>query len=374
MRVVLYLAPHAIGGIETMVRVLATGLQQRGVTVSAAAMVPPGGPGLTWVEELRNAGIEVDVLPPTPALHRDLAGLRAVLAARQADLLHAHGYRADILGALLPASRQVATVATLHGFSPTDWKGRWYTRFDRLALRRFDAVIAVSAPIRDTLVRSGVSQTRVHVLHNGVDVPGAPEPRVALRAALQCDDAAFVIGTVGRLSLEKGHRILLTALAEARRDYPQTVLVLAGDGPERDELERLAHTLGLTASVRFLGQRRDLERVYPAFDLFVLSSLTEGSPTALLEASAYGVPTLASRVGAIPDMLKEGSEIDLVPPGDAAALAAALRRLAGDATARRRLGQAARTRYDTEYRLSPWLDRVQDIYSTVVSSRTARAR
>ena len=349
-RILQYLAPHAIGGIETMVRSLATGLKARGALVTAAAMVPAGGPGMRWVEELRELGIEVDILPPSLALHRDLQALRQVVARRQTDVIHAHGYRADILSAMLPSGQRPATVATLHGFSATDWKGRWYSRFDRLALRRFDRVAVVSAPLRATLLRSGVSAARVQVVHNGVDVKAPGAPAAQLRSELGLDPGAFVVGSVGRLSREKGHHVLLDAIAQARPRIPQLAVVLVGDGPERAALERSAETQGLGDTVRFLGQRHDLERLYAAFDLFVLPSLTEGSPTALLEASAYALPTLASRVGAIPDMLREGSEIALVAVDHPAQLAEALVGLASDPTLRARLGEAARARYQAEYR------------------------
>ncbi len=353
-----------------MVCALSTGLKARGTQISAAAMVPLGGPGNQWVEEIRDLGIEVDVLPPTFALHRDLSAMRAVLVKRQADVLHAHGYRADILGSLLSRNRP-ASVATLHGFSPTNWKDRWYTRFDRLALRRFDRVAVVSAPLRAILLESGISPKAISVVHNGIDVKPAAASASELRARLGLDPQTLVVGSVGRLSREKGHQVLLHAVAQARPQLPDIQVVLVGDGPERSTLERLAFALGIAQHVLFLGQRRDLERLYPAFDLFVLPSLSEGSPTALLEASAYGIPTLATRVGAIPDMFDDGTEVALVPAGNVLQLTHGLMKLGADPVLRTLMARSAKLRYETEYRAEHWLERMEAIYAEARSARPA---
>lgn len=349
-----------------MVRSLVPGLIAEGLEVRVAAMVPAGGPGERWVAQVRDAGATVVVLPPSPALHRDAGLLRQLLNEYPADVLHAHGYRSDILAALLPRTSRPALVATVHGFSPTNWRTRWYSRLDRLALRRFDRVLAVSGPIRERLIASGVKPGRVQVVHNGIDVPPAPASRDLLRTELGITPNDFVVGTVGRLSPEKGHRDLLRALALGPSELR---LVLVGDGPERPGLEGMARTLGLDGRVTFLGLRHDVERLHPAFDLFALPSHTEGSPTALLEAFAYGTPVVATRVGAVPDMLRDEVEGVLVPPHSPALLAEALGKLFASAPLRQTMAERAKHRYETEFRRCHWLDSITAAYLEVLDQR-----
>jgi glycosyltransferase involved in cell wall biosynthesis len=165
------------------------------------------------------------------------------------------------------------------------------------------------------------------------------------------------------LSTEKGHRDLLQAVALlARRELR---LVLVGDGPERGGLQRLTLELGLADKVRFLGVRQDVERLYPAFDVFALPSHTEGSPTALLEAFAYGIPAVATSVGAVPDMLHDGVEGVLVPPHSPHLMAEAFGRLFASRPMRLSLAQCAKRRYEAEFRRDHWLDSITAVYGEV---------
>jgi glycosyltransferase involved in cell wall biosynthesis len=225
--------------------------------------------------------------------------------------------------------------------------------------------------IRDQLVASGVSRARVQVLHNGIDIAPPPESRESLRAALGLNPSDLVVGSVSRLSTEKGHRDLLQAVAQLGRG--ELRLLLGGDGPEREALQRMARDLGLTDQVRFLGVRHDVERLYPAFDVFALPSHTEGSPTALLEAFAYGVPALATRVGAVPDMLQDGEEGVLVPPQAPGRLADGLGKLFASGGVRQRLAEGAKRRYEAEFRRDHWLDSITSAYREL-SGLTRAAR
>ncbi|MFZ3071955.1 MAG: glycosyltransferase, partial [Thermodesulfobacteriota bacterium] len=168
---------------------------------------------------------------------------------------------------------------------------------------------------------------KVVTVHNGIDVGrvDAVEPgRDEVRARLGLEKDAIVFGTVGRLAPTKGQVYLLEAFSMILKNFPNGILLIAGDGPLRRELERKAEDLGIAGSVRFLGYRSDVLEIMRSFDVFVFPSLAEGLPLALLEAMASRITVVASNVGGIPDVLGNGLYGRLVPPRDAASLATAM--------------------------------------------------
>jgi glycosyltransferase involved in cell wall biosynthesis len=185
-------------------------------------------------------------------------------------------------------------------------------------------------------VRSFVPAGRVHVIHNFV---AEPKARAALGS--RAGPARQVVA-LGRLSPEKGFDLLLDAFARCAGRHPEWSLSIAGEGPSRAELEAIASRAGIAGRVRFLGVVRDVEELYLRSDLFALSSRYEGFPNALLEAMAAGLPCLAFDCDSGPrDILRDGEDGILVPPQDAAAMAAAMDRLMGDERERLRLGRTA---------------------------------
>ena len=225
------------------------------------------------------------------------------------------------------------------------------TRARNLLLRDADAFVAMSTAIRDEFVAAGVPEARVHLMPHGVDVdrfrPGTSEERVALRATLGWPQDALVFTYTGRLLRGKGLATLLTAFRDALGDEPRAWLCLVGSGQGQalsveHELRAAAEAEGLRGRVVFTGRVDNVEDHLRASDVFVFPSEFEALGISLIEAAACGLPTVGSRTGGIVDVIEaEGSGL-LVPPGDAGALGAALRRLQGDEALRRRLGSRGR--------------------------------
>ena len=215
----------------------------------------------------------------------------------------------------------------------------------RYALRRADHITATGLRLAEAAARYAPAGKPVTVVPYGVDlrefrprtIEACPEPA-------EGDRSEVVIGAVARLSKEKGLHYLLEAFAVVAGRHPQARLVLAGEGPERRRLERLAARLGLGERVRFLGEvpHEQVPEVLQQLDVFAMPSTYEGFGVAALEAEAMEVPVVASRIHGIPDVVADGETGLLVPPRDRQALAAALERLASDGDLRRRLGQAGR--------------------------------
>jgi glycosyltransferase involved in cell wall biosynthesis len=235
----------------------------------------------------------------------------------------------------------------------------------RRAFRHFDGIVAVSDTVADALMRFGVPPARVHVIQNAYDEVAPPLSRADARARLRAEANEFIIGWVGRLSREKGMDVLLAALADVR-DRPVTVAVI-GSGGERAALEADAVRLGVTGAVRWMGQVNDAPRLYRGFDLFVLSSRTEGTPIALFEAMDAEIPVVATAVGGVPAVVSS-AEACLIPPEDPLALAQAIRDAYDDPAPGRVRAVTAKQRLRTQYAVGPWLDRYDRLYTDVSAS------
>ncbi|BDU16085.1 glycosyltransferase [Lysobacter auxotrophicus] len=253
---------------------------------------------------------------------RDRAGLPPVV--------HVHDYKSAFYAWIATrrehhAAAPAPLVATLHGWVEGSTALRLYTRLELALLRRFDALVVVAAEQIDRLARAGVPRSRIRHIGNGIEYPVRDESAAtALRTQLRIAPDAHVFSAVARLSSEKNLAMLLRAFACVANRQPLAVLLVVGDGPEREELEALAHSLALNDRVHFLGMRHDMPAIYTLTDHLVLPSLTEGMPLVVLEAMACEVPVIASAVGDIPRLLEHAAHGRTIPPGDAAALESAL--------------------------------------------------
>jgi glycosyltransferase involved in cell wall biosynthesis len=320
MRVLHLLAPAPRGGLESVVRSLAVGLSERGHDMTVAAVVVESSGSHAFVEESRAAGIDVrEVVAGGRSYRAERRAVAGLLGELHADLLHCHGYRPDVVDAGVARRAGLPVVSTVHGFTGGDWKNRLYERLDIRALKRFDAVVAVSEPIRARLLRSGVPRDRVHLVANawtGV----APLSRAEARRRLGLPTESLVVGWVGRLSEEKGPDLAVRAMESAP---PDVSLSFIGDGPERERLQSLAENLKLSGRIRFHGAIGGAGALVGAFDVLMLSSRTEGTPMVVFEAMAAGVPIVAAAVGGVPAALGDGGG-RLVEPGSPPALGRAV--------------------------------------------------
>lgn len=345
-----------------MLQVLPGGQSRRGHRVRVVLVVRPEGEWDAFVAPLLAAGVEVDVLRlPAKAYLRERHVIRELCARFRPDVVHTHGYRPDVLDAGVARSMGVPTVTTVHGSSRTRGLVRFYELVELAMFRKFDAVVAVSRRLVRSLGRSGVPSHRIHFVPNGWDGRGPTWSRPVARQLLRAPLDRFLIGWVGRLIPVKAADVFLRALAELG-DLRWSASVV-GDGVERCRLERLAVALGLSDRVRFHGRWDDAAGLFAAFDVFVLSSRTEGTPIVLFEAMAAGVPVVATTVGGVPDAVS-GTEALLVPPQDPGALARAIRAALLDPDASNLRVHAARARL-AEFTVDRWVARYDGVYQRV---------
>jgi glycosyltransferase involved in cell wall biosynthesis len=217
------------------------------------------------------------------------------------------------------------------------------------------------------LLRAGVSRGRVHLVPNAWDDSTAPLARSVARKTLGIGDDTFLVGWVGRLSHEKGPDVLLDAAQTLSADAGIRFSII-GDGPQRERLQQRAAAAGGAEQIHWHGSRPDAATLFSAFDVFVLSSRTEGTPMVLFEAMAAQTPVIATEVGGVPDVLSSAQAL-LVPSEDAHALARAIQSVRADADAARARATAAFQRLRTEYTMSACLARYEAIYGTIRSLR-----
>ncbi len=363
------LAPAQAGGLERVVHSLALGQQARGHRVEVAAILDPGSEEHPFFAPLERAGVSVHRLViPLRSYGRERGAAAALVRRLGPDVVHSHGYRTDVVDTGAIRRLGFATGSTAHGFTGGPRLNRLYEFLQRRALRRMDAVIAVSQGLRDALVRSGVPAGQVHLVPTAWQPIVEPLDRHAARSALGLPDDGFVAGWVGRMSREKGLDVFIAALP-LLRDLPVTACAI-GAGDERPRVESQARRLGVSDRVHWAGLVPEAARYQRAFDVFVLSSRTEGIPIALLEAIGAGVPVVATRVGGVPTVVGPDDAL-LVEPEDPTALAEAVGAVHRDREGAARRAAAATRRLRSEFDPEAWLSRHEAIYRGAMERRRA---
>src|SRR5471030_415268 len=342
-------------------------------------LLPPDEPGVHYIDSLCR--------PITPADDwRAFRRISAILREFQPAIVHTHMAKAGLLGRLAAIAynhtssgraRPARIVHTYHGhvlegyFSPAMTAALVQT--ERWLGRGTDALVAISPRIRDELItRFRIAPaSRFHVIPLGFDLAplaaiGTAE-RAAARRHLDIPDEALVVTTVGRLTAIKNHEMLLDAAREIVSASPRAIFVIAGDGELRPTLEARARTLGIGERVRWLGWRRDLATIYGATDVFALTSRNEGTPVALIEAMAAGVPGVSTNVGGVADVIRDESMGVLVPSDEPAALAAAVTRLLADDHARCEMGARARLAVLTRYDVKRLVADIDTLYQSLLA-------
>ena len=369
MRVLHLLSSSGVYGAEKMVVSLAKGLRQLGCESILGIFdnLHVGSSGVATY--MREQGLNTVVIPCNGKIDMTAAEeIRRCINVYEISLLHSHGYKADLYGYVAARNTRLPVVATSHFWTRRTMALRIYARLDQFVLRQFDHVVAVSDKIAAEILAGGVSSKLVSVIDNGIDLAALQRPSQSFDVELRARGKR-IVGAVGRLVDQKGFDYLLHAIPSVLKQFPETVLLIVGEGPKRAKLEALASELKITDSVRFTGACDDMPSVYSSFDLFVLSSVDEGMPLALIEAMAIGKPVVATRVAAVPRLVLEGVTGRLIEPRDPAAISATICELLGDPATCERLGEAARARMEARFSSELMAERYHRLYRNVLKRR-----
>ena len=390
IRVLRVIARLNVGGPALHVTYLARGLAGRGYeTTLVAGDVGRGEASMAFVAD--RSGVEIVRLR---GLSRELSPARDAIAAWRLariirrvrpDVVHTHTAKAGAVGraaALLAGPRRPVVVHTFHGHVLRGYFGRTGTlvfrAIETILARATDRLIAVSPEVRDELVGLGVAPvSKFSVIRLGIEL----EPRVKFdgdpaevrrRHGIGAD--TFVVGWFGRMTAVKRTEDLLTTLAGLRERGVDALLLLVGDGDDRERLEQRAYDLGLARSCLFLGYQEDVAPWYAVCDAVLLTSASEGTPVTIIEALAAGRSVVATWVGGVPDVVDEEETGFLVRPGDTHALAERLEILAREPERRTAMGATGRERVLRRYAVERLVDDVDVLYRELLATTSATTR
>ncbi len=359
------IASPKIGGAEKLLLTVADNIDAERFDVSIAVFIDSRKKHNAFFDEAKGCKVRlypVDIKGPYDV--RQLIQIYRIIATFKPDVIHTHGYKTNILGFLMARCFMIPIIATVHGWlHSTRRTTQLYNRVNLFLLRRFDQVIAVSCQIETVLLQLNVSTSRLITLRN---VPAAPKRFEINTAALverfSLDPKARYVGFVGRLEPVKGGEFLISAAVKVLERYPNVQFLIAGEGSELSRLEAMVAEVGLSRRVRFLGFLARPGDIFQLLDLYVLPSLDEGIPLSLLEAMAAEVPVVASSVGGVPEVIEDGINGLLVPPGETELLAEAICHALNDRAGGVQRIEAARKTIDEKFNILSWIESLQALY------------
>jgi glycosyltransferase involved in cell wall biosynthesis len=307
-----------------------------------------------------------------------LARLYRLMKRERPDIVHTHTAKAGALGRI--AARMAKVPVVVHTFHGSVFQGYFDTfsshifqRIERRLACWSDAVVGVSPQVAEELERRHVApRSKIEVIYLGLELARYQHPdehRGSLRHELGVSRDVPLIGCVGRLVPIKDLPTLFRAMVILNKSQPDAILLVVGDGPERQNLELEAYKLGISSNVRFLGFRRDLERIYSDIDLAVNSSINEGTPVALIEAMSSGVPVVATSVGGTPDLFRGGLLGKLVPVSNPQSLSAAILDVLLQRERALELAQKARCQVLKQFQAHRLLSDLDSLYTRLIDSK-----
>lgn len=365
---IVYLTNHLnVGGITSYVLTLACGMKKRGHNVyiasSAGSLLPRfAEEGIIYLPLPLKTKSEI-----SPKVFISRSRLLKYLRGKNIDIIHANTRVTQVLSFLIRSRLGAPYVWTCHGF----FKRRFFRRVFPCC---GDRVIAISGPVKEHLVNDfGVNEKIIRVIHSGIDIEkfsGSKEgPRTEAKRALGLSEGP-VVGTVARLSEEKGHIYLIRAMRDVVGRIPAAQLIIVGEGRMKGELLKLVGSCGLGKSAFILPPAMQTPQVLAAMDLFVLPSLKEGLGLALMEAMASGLAVVGSDVGGIKSLIQDGYTGLLVEAADSAGLSSAILKLLQEPDKAKYLGDNARTFINENFSQEKMISQTEGVYAECLSAKS----
>lgn len=370
MRILHLLSSSGYHGAERMAASLVRSLAARGIECHIGTLRSGPHSNVEILDAVRDCGTQGVIIECRGRFDRAVPGrIRDYALSSGIDIIHSHKYKTNLYARLASQGTQLRLMATCHNWVNSRPALYAYAVLDKVVLRGFDAVVGVSQSVVDQLGRAG--GRHLACIPNGIDIARFQSDlsHEMARAHLGLPPGP-IVGFVGRLSRLKDVSTLLRAFASLATPVP-AALAIVGGGEEREALEREAHALEITGCTHFLGERGDTASAYRAFDVLVLPSLVEASPLVVLEAMAAGTPVIATRVGAIPDVLDNGRCGYIVPTGNAPVLAERMAEVLADPVAQQRIRSAAATRVAEHYSLDAMTDQYVELYRSLARTHEA---
>lgn len=349
---------------------LVKGLLNKGHQVTALCDFPKSD-----LDDLEQAGAQVipfsisDTKRPLSDI-RKIRELEKIKRRLQPDILHCHGFRAGLIGRLSQGQAGCRLVYSIHNFV-TYGRGslgkKVLAGFERWSYRRTHAVICVSQALRDHMVFDiGLSPERIHVVYNSKPNWKAKGDGQKIKNMYGLDKNHILIGTAARLIPTKGMHLMLEAAPGILMQHPKVIFMIAGSGPEETRLRALAEQLGISDHVRFLGHVSHMQDFFPALDIFILPSLTEGFGITILEAMSFGLPIIAASTGGIPELVNNGINGILVRPNSVQEIQKAILGFLKDPQNAKKYGRQAAIDIQRGFSSEAMVSRINSIFESIL--------
>ena len=362
MTILQLISSEGFYGAESMLVTLSRALEQLGDELIVGVFEDQRNPHTEVAQEAKRRGLTVELLTCQGRLDwTAVRKLRSLLDIHAVDILHTHGYKADIYGYFASRSREVALVSTCHNWPNPAAMMQFYAIANRLVLRRFQQVTTPSANVMQILMQSGMSTSNVTLIANGVDISRFEDATPTLQKDFN-PDGKQIVGIIGRLVNEKGGTVLLEAAQKVIKQYADVLFVFVGEGEARQDWQALSQHLGIAASVVFTGSRGDMPGVLASCNIVALPSFNEAMPMTLLEAMAATKPVIATSVGAIPELIQHNKTGYLVPPRNVEALADGLLTLLRDPTMAQQLAKNSNARVTEHFSANAMARQYSNVY------------
>ncbi len=297
--------------------------------------------------------------------------IKNLIGENDIKIVRTHQYHANLYGRLAAKKTKVpCVVASVHNVYTRDRKIHRRV-INRYLVRYTDKVVAVSEEVKKHIIKyDGLSEEKVKVIHNGVDVKRFSDANgKRIRSELRISPEVPIVGTIGRLTYQKGQRYLIDALATLKYKFPQLILLIVGDGPLRNELEDYADSLGTGKNVRFLGTRRDIPDLLSAMDIFVLPSLWEGLVNALLEAMAAGNAVIATDIPPIREIIDTDNIGILVPTENSSSIVASIDLLLHNRLLEKDYGKSAKERARSIFNIDTTVNKYTELFEDILGNK-----
>lgn len=378
------LTPITFGGAERVNLNFLKNVNKDKFTIEPILFLRPWESECYFESEIKRLGFKYVEIPVAKSIKPDIFRvlrcfylLINLINGKSYDLIHTHGYLADILGVLVSRICRVPIISTCHGFINDGKKLSLYNYLDCFALRFFNKIISVSDPLKCDLINKRISEDKITVIENTPDLSHCLDDysikRDQIRNEINVSLNEILIGYIGRLSPEKGVRFLLESFKFLVDSSQIFKLVIIGDGHEIIELKEIVKSNNLSSKVIFTGFQKNISEWLAVIDIFVLPSLTEGTPMILLEAMGHGVPCIASAVGGIPNIIESGVDGIMIPPGKPEEISNAVRCLISDTAKKGIISNNAKEKILKKYNINNWTRKIENEYLNIFNPLGTRS-
>ncbi len=356
-----------IGGAEQVISSLIENTDQSKYDLSIICLEQAIGP---FGMQLQEKGYKVIPFNRNPGIDLSLIRyIRHYIISHKVDILHCHQYTPYIYGLFASIFTSTKIIFTEHGrFFPDQRKIKRV--FLNPLLNLFtDYITAISSATRDALVEfENFPPQKIKIIYNGIDHFKYITPNnSSVKQSLGINQKGYVLGTVARLDPIKNHRLMIKALESVRQAFPETFLIIVGDGPERENLESFASKLGLSSYVIFTGFREDIHNYMKIIDVFLLTSFSEGTAMTLLEAMASSLPCIVTEVGGNPEIVKDEETGFVIPNDNEKILSEKICKLLDDDILKKEMGVAGRKRFEENFTVDKMVSAYENIYDEIAT-------